>query len=165
MTPELDARWKARLSPFDGKTISIYGAPTPEDALDMLHFIGTILRDRYEEILCFDDWHEHDGFLTNPKTTNWRVITSWWQDTSSLVKSSPGDDYVRKAIFSPTFDWLLRWSLDSTDSTRDDAVPYLDFTAAAESPAVRLIDRIAHRWPDHTTVSSAAAHFDTCYAG
>ena len=166
MTPDLQVRWQSRLAPFDGKTITICDDPTPEEVLDVLRTMAGWLRQRYTTILQFDDWHEHDGFLTQPTAIDWETTAACWRDLPSWKAASSDDDHVRKAIYSPTCDWLLRCGLDSTDAASlDDAWPYLDFTAAMDSTAMELINAIAERLPGYTSVSAAAIHFQSCYAG
>lgn len=166
MTPDLQLRWESRGAPFDGTSITICDDPTPEDALAVLRTMADWLRQRYPSILQFDDWHEHDGFLTQPAAIGWETIAAHWHDLPSWKAASPDDDYVRMAIYPQTFEWLLRCSLDSTDAASlDDAWPYLDFTAAKDSDALELIDAVAERWPGYTSVCAAEIHFQSCYAG
>jgi hypothetical protein len=161
MTPDLQDRWQATLPPFDGKTIAVCDDLLPSDVLEMLQVITAWLQHRYSTVFQFDDWHEHGGFLTYPTNIDWRTASDCWRDVSSLKASSCDEVYVRTALYSPTYEWLLRFDVGSSD----DAWPYLDYTAAANSPAMELIDPVASRWPKHTSVSIAATHFQSRYAG
>lgn len=166
MTPDLQLRWQSRCAPFDGTTITICDDPTPEEVLRLLRSIAAWLRQRYPTVLQFDDWHEHDGFLTQPSVMDWEAMSACWHDVPSWKMASPDDDHVRKAIYSPTCDWLLRCSLDSNDAdSLDNAYPYLDFTAAAGSRALELINAIGERLPGCTSVSPAAMYFQSRYGG
>jgi hypothetical protein len=166
MTPELNERWLASRPPFDGTTVAIRNDPTPYDLLDMLRFVGESLRKRYPLILRFDDWHEHDGFITKAILTDWRTLESAWANLDDLIASRPGDDYVRIAIFPANFDWLLRYDLDPGDSTAvENAWPYCDFTASTMSEAAKVVDSIKALGLGHTVVTPAATFFNSCYAG
>lgn len=166
MTPELQRRWQASHPPFDGSTVVTCDDPTTDDVLEMLQVIGAQLTNRYPTLLGFDDWHEHDGFLTEPTPATWETTIANWSDIQTLHKSCHDDDYVRIALFSPTFDWLLRFDLHSSDSSAiEDAWPYLDFTASRNTIAADVIASITQRWPGYTCISPAAAHFQSCYAG
>ena len=164
--PELQRRLSASLPPFDGTTIAVCDDPTVDEVLEMLQFISGQLATQNGDLFLFDDWHEHDGFLTEPKPTDWQTTIGAWPDIQSLHASCHGDDYVRIALYSPSFHWLLRYDLDSSDSTAiEDAWPVLDYTAAANTEASQLIAAVAERWPGSTNVSPAAQHFQSCYAG
>jgi hypothetical protein len=166
MTPALQNRWQSRLSPFNGTTISIVDDPTPDDVLLTLRTMADWLRQRYPTILQFDDWHEHDGFLTEPKAIDWVSVDCYFRDLQSWKSVSPDDDYVRMAIFPPSFDWLIRCGLASTDiESVDESWPYLDFTVAANSNVSELIRIIEDDLPGYTSIDFAARHFNACYAG
>lgn len=167
MTPELQNRFLARIAPFDGRTISLCDDPTPEDVLAALQRVASVLGIHYRTILRFDDWHEHDGFLTNPIVIDWTQQTECWSNLDSWFKSSPDDDYVRTAIYSPTFDWLLRCGLNKSNESDalDNAWPYLDFTAASNSHANQAFDTINQLLSGYTCLHSPITHFQACYAG
>jgi hypothetical protein len=167
MTPELQNRFLASLAPFNGRTILLCDDPPPEDVLFAIQQVAAILGIHYRTILRFEDWHEHDGFLTNPTVIDWTQQTECWRDLDFWFKTSPVDDYVRTAIYSPTFDWLLRCGLYKFNDSEglDDAWPYLDFTATLDSPANQAFDRIRELLSGCTRLDSPMTHFQACYAG
>ena len=104
--------------------------------------------------------------MTEPISANWNTTIASWSDIQSLHNSYHGDDSVRIALFSPTFDWLLRYDLVSGDSnTIEGAWPYLDFTASRNTIAADVLASISERWPSYTGISPAAVHFQSCYVG
>jgi hypothetical protein len=95
MTPELQRRLSASLPPFDGTTIAVCDDPTVDEVLDMLQFISGQLATQNGDLFLFDDWHEHDGFLTEPKTTD-RNRTIYTVDLGKRIGFIGGQDGGRR---------------------------------------------------------------------
>jgi len=112
MTGELERRWRAALTPFDGLTVASASADlTPLPALRLaLLAVASALRQRWPEPALFtlDDWHEHDGFLSAARPASWQDLSDALASDKALLTLSHGDSEVRRAFFPATYDFYLR---------------------------------------------------------
>ena len=73
MTPELQNQLQLSLPPFDGYCIHSAGDLTLSQLRELLLLSSSVLKLRYPTIHSFHDWHEHDGFIIDPKQDSWAV--------------------------------------------------------------------------------------------
>ncbi|MEX0716734.1 MAG: hypothetical protein WD066_09110 [Planctomycetaceae bacterium] len=165
MTPELERRWKAGRAPFDGSTVARCDEPDLGVVREALWFACEALREWYPIIHVFADWHEHDGFVTQPRAASWEEVFSWLASAESLYASRDDDDLVRVAIFPASFDWLLRYDIEGADDDWRAAWCDFDFTATPAASAFPLVAELHSRWPGYTDISPAKAFFDDSYGG
>jgi hypothetical protein len=165
VTPELARRWKVRLAPFDGSTVASCDEPDLNVVREVLSFACEVLRDSYPSIYLFSDWHEHDGFITQPRPGSWAEVFSWLASADSLYASREGDDFVRVAVFPASLDWLLRYNIEDTDDHYSSASCDFDFTATPAASVFALVTELHSRWPGHTDISRAKLYFDNSYGG
>ena len=89
------------------------------------------------------------------------LISEFLSTTESLSSSRDDDAYVRIALYPETYEWLLRYNIDSMDGEWCD----FDFSADLDSPAAALIEKISANWPGHTDISESKFFFDNSYGG
>ena len=68
MTPELEKRWKTGDKPFDGEIITSSTDSSMETLLKVMKYFLEIVVDPTDKLSIYDDWHEHDGFITHSKS-------------------------------------------------------------------------------------------------
>jgi hypothetical protein len=129
------ARWRDHRAPFDALTLA-----TPVLATEQLHAAAArlvgLLRRAFPDapLHTAEDWHEHDGFVSEPEPAGWEALALAVSSEAALDEWSPTDTYVRRAWLGDGC-FYLRWFLyDEGDS------PY-----AATPPAGGEIDLTAQR--------------------
>jgi hypothetical protein len=164
VSPELQRRWKSGEAPFDGMVVATCDEPGLAVFLEILSFAVERLRQESRDLSIIADWHEHDGFLTNPIRTTWSEFATRLSSPESLYQSRDSDDYVRIGLFPDSFEWLLRYNIE--DAEQDcDAWCDFDFSCTAKSPFSSLISELNANWPGYTDVSQARQFFDNSYGG
>lgn len=86
-----------------------------------------------QALFAFDDWLQHDGFVTNCVETTWEELSSSTSTIDALMSSRQGDTYVRRAVYPADCSFLLRFYVDDEDMIS--GVQYsgdFDLTANAE---------------------------------
>lgn len=165
MTPELQQRWQTRAKPFDGTVVATCDEPTLDLVLDMLRFAAARLYTESEQIAVITDWHEHDGFLSQPTQTTWNEFAARLSNIESLYQSRSSDEYVRIALFPNSFEWLLRYSIQDSEQDHDDAWCDFDFSCTPGSPSFELVSQLHSKWVGYTDVLPAKEFFDNSYGG
>ena len=100
-----EARWRDLVPPFDALTLA-----TPILATQQLHAAAAslvrLLRVAFPDAVLStaEDWHEHDGFVSEPQPAGWDVLALAVGSDAAFMECSPTDTYVRRA-------WLADGSL------------------------------------------------------
>jgi hypothetical protein len=109
---------------------------TPSLSLDELLEIQRITLNFLElyypndHLFVFDDWHQHDGFISSERPVNRNELESYFVSTETLLKTDQGDYCVAKAVFPENMMFLWRWNIeDETDLPDGDLWCSWDFTA------------------------------------
>jgi hypothetical protein len=108
VTPELQKRLESSLPPFDGRCIHAIDELNLSQLREILAFAFASLEPHFPFVSLFHDWHEHDGFIVTAQDALWITLTAIIENEPKLYESRDDDFAVRIAIYSPTFDWLLR---------------------------------------------------------
>ncbi|MBQ4838545.1 MULTISPECIES: hypothetical protein [Pseudoalteromonas] len=160
MTPDLEKRWKAGDKPFDGEILTSATDSSMETLLKVMKYFMDMVVDPSEKIFLYDDWHEHDGFITNSKILSVDVLKSKINSSEALKASTHGDYEVRTAVYSESNNWLMRWCID----LEDDA--YCDFefciSKSANCKPLELMHSINR---DELNRTNAKDYFDRAYGG
>ncbi|BBO33551.1 hypothetical protein [Lacipirellula parvula] len=165
MTPELQRRWQAASAPFDGMVVTTCDEHGPSILQEMLLLAAGRLQGAFPDVYVSDDWHEHDGFLTEPSPIAWEELLERFASPRALYDSRHQDEHVRVAIFPSSHDWLLRYCIEDSEPDYRDACCDFDFTCSPESPAYGLASQINATWPGYTNVMPAKEFFDRSYGG
>ena len=167
MHEQLEHRWRTGKAPFDGQCIRLSDhIPLPTLRL-LLRTIVDVLQERRKDctLYRFDDWHEHDGYLTEARATNWEMLNQVLLNDQALHQSRHGDLYVRWAYYPEDFTFLLRYDVLDPDEEPEIAEPEGDCDLCADADTIREVRSKAERFTDRLEVTSAKAHFDETYAG
>ena len=110
MTPELEDAWRAGKTPFNGVTISPTDA-VPLAQLTML--MPALLRELRlafgdAKLLTFECWHEHDGYLHNPKSSTLEVWERHCATENALYSYRSGEFAVFRSVYDSERRFLLR---------------------------------------------------------
>ena len=128
-----EARWRGQAPPFDAVTLS-----TPLLATQQLHAAAAalvgLLRVAVPDAVLHtsEDWHEHDGFVSEPQPAGWDVLELAVSSEAAFKEWSPTDTYVRRAWLADG-SFYLRWYFYDEGGSLSDATPPaggdLDLTA------------------------------------
>lgn len=165
MTPELQRRWQAAAAPFDGVVVATCDELQLSILQEMLLLAAGELQGAFPDVYVSDDWHEHDGFLTEPSPIDWEELLERFSSPFALYDSRHRDEEVRVAIFPSSCDWLLRYCIQDSEPDYRDSLCDFDFTCSPESPACGLASQINATWPTRTNVTPAKEFFDAAYGG
>ena len=160
MTPDLEKRWKATNKPFDGEIVTSSTDSSMETLLKVMRIFLDVVVTPSEDIFISDDWHNHDGFITEGKKISLDDLKSKIASGKSLKASTHGDYEVRTAVYSTCKDWLLRWCID----LEDDA--YCDFEfCCSKSFSNRALELMYSINPSELNRTLAKEYFDRAYGG
>jgi hypothetical protein len=164
MTQELNRRWKANETPFDGETLATSDLVLLAELRPLLQAIATELERRFPdaELQCHNDWHSHDGYITTAKPVGWRTIASWFVSDETLYQARAADTFVRVALHPADHSFLLRFHILERDE--DPAYPGVwgDFDLTGPS---ELVADLQGSFRPHLAISPAKVFFDKNYAG
>ena len=166
MTPELQQRLDSTMPPFDGSCIHSAGNLTLSQLRALLAVAFSSLSPSSPAIHSLRDWHEHDGYIVEPKPDSWDSINSAIANDRVLFQSRDDDVYVRTAFYPPTFDWLLRYNIDQEyESDYNTATCDFDLSLAKDTNSTGLIDDLLTRFPDALTQCESQPWFKANYGG
>ncbi len=166
MTPELERRLDSTLPPFDGLCVHSVDDLTLSQLRELLADTASLLSPSYPAIQSFHDWHEHDGYIVEPKPDSWNVINSAIANDRALFDSREDDVGVRVAFFPATFDWLLRYNIDQDDeSDYPTGTCDFDLTVAKNSNESRMIDDLRARYSNVLAQCLSRPWFKSNYGG
>ena len=117
MTKELEHNLLNNLSPFNTFTLK------PELDLEIDDLRETLLRvlkfiQMYypnEKLYISDDWHEHDGFITDSKTITIDTILKKMKTNKSFYQWRNGAHEVYKLINPESYNFMLRFYIMDLD--------------------------------------------------
>jgi hypothetical protein len=148
MTPELQKQFESSLPPFDGQCIHNIDEMNLSQLREILAFAFAALEPRFPSISLFHDWHEHDGYIDTAKDISWISLRAVIENELTLYESRVDDFAVRIAIYSPTFDWLLRYNIDSNDeSDYNTASCAFDLSASPVTGSANVLNELLTRFP------------------
>jgi hypothetical protein len=121
MDAEMNRRWQAGESPFDGIRLFLED-PVPLCVLRSIltPAIDYLQRESPQDnLFCVHDWHEHDGCILKKRPVSWEDIRSWLSSDDALYAVGPGDDYVRVGIFPADRRYYVRLYIIVEGSLRE----------------------------------------------
>lgn len=158
MTPDLEKRWKAGDKPFDGEIVTSATDSSKETILKVMSIFINVVVTPSEKLFIFDDWHEHDGFITEAKEISLEDLKSKTADVNALKASTHGGYEVRTSVYSTSNDWLMRWCID----LEDDA--YCDFEfCSSKSFSNKGVNLMYAINPSELNRALAKEYFDNSY--
>ena len=167
MDEQLEQRWKTGKPPFDGECLRLTDhVPLPTLRLLMRTIVDVLRQQETDRTLFrFDDWHQHDGYVTKARAADWATLDQILLNDQTLHHSRHGDAYVRWAYYPDDFTFLLRYDVLDPDEEFELSEPEGDCDLCADADMIRKIRSKAERLTDCLEVTSAKAYFDRIYAG
>lgn len=110
MDLELNRRWRERESPFKGVTLTHHRYVSVTTARNCILSMAHILRvdEQREGLYRLDDWHEHDGCLTEPLSLSWPQMVTELSSDQAIESICSDDSYVRLGYFRSQCDFYMR---------------------------------------------------------
>ena len=175
MDEEMESRRLNGQPPFDGTTVYLSNFVPLSTLRELLAPVIAILHARFPdaEMLKFDDWHEHDGYVNLSHTSSWNDVQAIVASDDALItEASTGETYVRTAFYSTICEFLLRvYVPDSSDNpyhSHDDPnlVHYGVFDVTCSTVLAKEICSAISQTPALAVESESAQQYsDQRYAG
>jgi hypothetical protein len=167
MDAVLNHRWQTAQTPFSGNCLIGDGTLTVDELRELLLVVTSRLRMRGEgvELFSFDDWHHHDGFVTQRRVTEWTAIETACASRESLIGFRQGDTSVHRAFYPADFEFLLRF--DVGDDEIGDGTGHcgsIDICADSET-LDEIYSLVSPEMRSKLQVTEAKPYFDRTYAG
>jgi hypothetical protein len=163
----MNHRWQACLSPFNGDCLRANELLPVEDLRAFLAEVVRELKVHHPDqtIYAFDDWHQHDGYITNRQITAWSSLDSLGRSVAELIASRQGDCYVHRSFYSEDLSFLLR--VDVPDEDCGDGTGLSGTFDLSANP--QIIGRLRSLAPailqPRLRIEPSKAYFDSTYAG
>ena len=167
MDAQLEQRWKTGKPPFDGQCIRLNDhVPLPILRSILLTIVETLQqRTKDGSLFRFDDWHEHDGYVTEALSIDWATLEQVLANDQKLHHSRHDDAYVRWAYYPDDLTFLLRYDVLDPDEEPELSEPKGDCDLCADADIIGEIRAKIERFADCLEVASAKEYFDGIYAG
>jgi hypothetical protein len=169
MDEEMECRWRAGHSPFDGVILrhdELLPLPVLRRALTS---VVQGLHERHGDPLLYKlhDWHEHDGYVIQPKVSSWQELHSMLSSDKALYAASTGDTYVSTAFFPPDRTFYLRIYIpDEFDLPRDSREELGKFDLTCSVTLAESTRKAAEQAGDMALLTEPAKlYFNRTYAG
>lgn len=161
-------QWRAASPPFDGLVLS-HGDDLPVAVLrNAVRVTVTGLKQHYGELdlVAVNDWHEHDGVVLPGRATTWRALEGALKSDAALFAASDGDDYVYRAFYPSSGDFLLRFDILESDSTMLNSRSRGRFDLSAPAPVLQaIVGQLDDGLREEISMENAKQYFDGRYAG
>ena len=163
----MNQRWQSALSPFNGDCLRTNDLITVADLGTLLAAILPELQREYatQELYTFDDWHQHDGYVTERRVADWASLAAVAQNVDALVASRQGDSYVNRSFYPEDSSFLLRY--DVPDEESGDATGFSGtFDLSAHSTVIaKVFLLVPLGLRPHFRIEPAKDYFDKTYSG
>jgi hypothetical protein len=163
----MNQRWQRDLSPFDGDCLVTDDLLSVVDLRALLAVVVSDLASHFsaQALYTFDDWHQHDGYVTERRVTDWGALAAVSGSDDALIASRQGDTYVHRSFYPEDFAFLLRY--DVPDADRGDGTGCagtFDLSASSNMMAT-LAALVPLSLRPRVRIEPSKAYFDRTYAG
>jgi hypothetical protein len=163
----MNQRWQSGLSPFDGDCLVTDDLISAEELRQLVGVILPALErgSAAQTFYTFDDWHQHDGYVTERRVIAWAALAAVARSADGLIASRQGDTYVHRSFYPEDFAFLLRY--DVSDEERGDAIGFsgtFDLSARPDTIA-RMASLVPAPLRSRLRVEPSKGYFDRTYAG
>jgi hypothetical protein len=163
----MNQRWQAGLCPFNGDSLITDSLVSVEELQALLAAILPELERNYgtQTLYVFDDWHQHDGYVTERRVAEWGSLATRARRTDSLLASRQGDSYVYRSLYPADLSFLLRY--DVSDEDCGDGSGFSGALDLSSNPE-RITEALAVVPPDlrsRLRVEPSKGYFDRTYSG
>jgi len=163
----MNQRWQGGLSPFDGDCLISDDRITVEELRELLTVIVPELEKGCagQALYAFDDWHQHDGYITGRRAIDWLELAAVARSADVLIASRQGDTYVHRSFYPEDLSFLLRY--DVSDEERGDGSAFSGaFDLSAKPEWITRTSLLAPpRLQPRLRVEASKTYFDRTYAG
>ena len=168
MDKTLDDAWKTGSQPFSGMTLACTESLPISTVRSALNSIVQVLETLFPTtpILKFDDWHEHDGFVSQSEESSFSELADLLTSDATLYQARHGDEYVRRAYYARNGAFLLRFSIP--DENEDPKLTEIagDFDLTSSSAIIDLVQRkLLNAETYNLELLGAQEFFNARYAG
>jgi hypothetical protein len=163
----MNQRWKNGLSPFDGDCILADDVVTVEELRELLASVIPELERQCagQSLYTFDDWHQHDGYVTERRVITWGDLATVARSADVLVASRQGDAYVHRSFYPEDFAFLLRYDVPDEESGYATGFAATFDLSASSTRIARLADLVPLGLRPRIRIESSKGYFDRTYAG
>jgi hypothetical protein len=163
----MNERWQGGFSPFDGDCLATDDVTTVEELRQILAVIVPELERRCvgQPLYTFDDWHQHDGYITERRAITRGELAAVAESADVLIASRQGDTYVHRSFYPEDLAFLLRYDVSDEDS--GDASGFagtFDLSARPDTIA-GIASLIPVPLRSRLRVEPSKGYFDRTYAG
>jgi len=163
----LNQRWQSGLTPFNGDCLRTDDLISVAELASLLSAIVPVLQGDYaaQDLYTFDDWHQHDGYVTERRQTEWSSLSAAAQNREALLASRQGDSYVRRSYYPQDLSFLLRY--DVPDEECGDKTGFSGtFDLSANSALItKVLQLIPEGLRSRFQVERSKDYFDKTYSG
>ena len=149
MDAEFERRWRSRLPPFDGVTLTLPDYVALPLLQQILHIVVECLFAYRPDAFLYRllDWHEHDGYVTEASPSSWQELRLLASSSKRLeAQFRRGDTYVREGFFPVERDYYLRFYVPDADDNplfHEDEANHLEYGTLDVSGPQSLVTAIA----------------------
>ncbi|HWY87231.1 MAG TPA: hypothetical protein VNX28_10930 [Gemmataceae bacterium] len=163
----LNQRWQAGLPPFDGDCLVTDGMISVDNLRMLLAIVLPELKgdDGGRTLYTFDDWHQHDGYVTNRQETEWSSLESLARNNDLLVASRQGDDYVHRSFYPENLSCLLRFDVPDKDCGDGTGLSGTFDLSASPPKIARILSILPLTLRTGLRLELSKGYFDRTYAG
>ena len=163
----MNQRWQAGLSPFDGDCLIADDLRSVEALRELLAEILPELQREYaaQTLYTFDDWHQHDGYVTERRVTEWASLTEVARSADALIASRQGDTNVHRTFYPEDCSFQLRYDVSDEESV--DATGFSGrFDLSTNSTTIaRMLSLVPLTLRSRLRVEPSKHYFDRTYTG
>lgn len=162
MDETLESAWRSETCPFDGLTLRVADVPVSSLAPLLTELVaGLRLRLGAGQLWRVEDWHAHDGWVKERRSSSWAELVELCRSPEALIASAALDDHVALALYTEPLALLLRIEVEEFPEPGRERLGAFDVTLP--NSAVQFLDRaLRERVVER---SPAKAYFDQIYAG
>jgi hypothetical protein len=159
--------WQAGLSPFDGDCLITEEMISVEDLRALLAVLLPELKSGLatDTLYTFDDWHQHDGYITDRRVIDWSFLDSLSRSTDALIASRQGDSYVNRSFYPEKLSFLVRIDIPNEDCGNGTGFFGRFDLSAKPLKIARILSLVPLPLRSHLRVESSKGYFDRTYAG
>ena len=162
MDETLERAWRSETCPFDGITLRVQDMPVSSLAPLLTELVANLrLRFGEGQLWRVEDWHAHDGWVKDRRSSNWAQLAELCRSAEALIASAALDEHVALAFYTEPPAVLLRIEVEEYPEPGRERLGAFDLTLprSEQSHVDPLLgDRGCERSP-------AKSYFDATYAG
>ena len=163
----MNQRWQAGLSPFDGDCLRTDDLISVMDLGAVLAAIAPALQRDYasQELYTFDDWHQHDGYVTERRATECASLSGAAQNRDTLIASRQGDSYVHRSFYPEDLSFLLRYDIPDEECGDETGFSGAFDLSANSALIAKVFQLVPLTLRSRFQVQRSKDYFDKTYSG